>query len=72
MYIDINQNETQAFFAVVDGHGGRDAADYVVENLGKNIINALEKFAGDEENTIESAIRRGHKRTDEEFLSQVR
>lgn len=72
MYINIIRNEKQAFFAVVDGHGGRDAADYVVENLGKNIINALEKIAEDEENAIELAIRRGHGRTDEEFLSQVR
>lgn len=57
----------------MDGHGGRDAADYVVEHLGKNIINALEKIAGEEEEkAVESAIRRGHKRTDEEFLSQVR
>uniref|UniRef100_A0A0A0LPY9 PPM-type phosphatase domain-containing protein n=2 Tax=Cucumis sativus TaxID=3659 RepID=A0A0A0LPY9_CUCSA len=68
--LDICGDSKQAFFAVVDGHGGRDAADYVVEHLGKNIINALEKIAGEEEKAIESAIRRGHKRTDEEFLSQ--
>ncbi|KAL0555787.1 hypothetical protein IC582_004285 [Cucumis melo] len=68
--LDIFGDSKQAFFAVVDGHGGRDAADYVVEHLGKNIINALEKIAGEEEKAIESAIRRGHKRTDEEFLSQ--
>ncbi|XP_023549742.1 probable protein phosphatase 2C 30 [Cucurbita pepo subsp. pepo] len=68
--LDVLGDSKQAFFAVVDGHGGRDAADYVVENLGKNIINALEKIAEDEENAIELAIRRGHGRTDEEFLSQ--
>ncbi|KAG6578314.1 putative protein phosphatase 2C 2, partial [Cucurbita argyrosperma subsp. sororia] len=68
--LDVLGDFKQAFFAVVDGHGGRDAADYVVENLGKNIINALEKIAEDEENAIELAIRRGHGRTDEEFLSQ--
>ncbi|XP_038884309.1 probable protein phosphatase 2C 2 [Benincasa hispida] len=68
--LDIFGDSKQAFFAVVDGHGGRDAADYVVEHLGKNIINALEKIAGEEEKEIESAIRKGHRRTDEEFLSQ--
>ncbi|KAJ0085947.1 hypothetical protein Patl1_07724 [Pistacia atlantica] len=39
--VDILGDPKQAFFAVIDGHGGRAAADYVAENLGRNIVKEL-------------------------------
>lgn len=55
---------------MIDGHGGRAAADYVAENLGKNIVKELERF-GEAENQLEAVIRSGYSVTDKEFLSQV-
>jgi serine/threonine protein phosphatase PrpC len=60
-------DDRQALFAVIDGHGGHAAADYVAENLGRNIV----KYIG-EEDRLEQAIRRGFLVTDKEFLSQVK
>ncbi|GMQ01995.1 hypothetical protein CsSME_00048429 [Camellia sinensis var. sinensis] len=67
--LNILGDRKQAFFAVIDGHGGQAAADYVAENLGKNIVKALE-FVGDEVDQLEAAIHRGYLDTDKEFLSQ--
>ncbi|XP_050216218.1 probable protein phosphatase 2C 2 [Mercurialis annua] len=64
--LDILGDPKQAFFAVIDGHGGRAAADFVAENLGKNIVKGLET-AGEQP---EKAIRSGYMVTDKEFLSQ--
>ena len=61
----------QAFFAVIDGHGGYAAADYVAENLGKNIMKELQHFKEDREHQLERAIRQGYSVTDKGFLSQV-
>lgn len=58
---------------VTDGHGGRAAADFVAENLGKNILNDISNLDGRkmQGNQIEAAIRRGYTVTDDQFLSQV-
>lgn len=61
----------QAFFAVIDGHGGCAAADYVAENLGKNIMKELEHVGEDQEHELQQAIRQGYSVTDKGFLSQV-
>lgn len=64
----------QAFFTVIDGHGGRAAADYVAENLGKNIVRAIRSVEEEEAadpSDLEQAIRCGYLVTDEEFLSKV-
>ncbi|KAA8528035.1 hypothetical protein F0562_035096 [Nyssa sinensis] len=70
--LDILGDPTQAFFAVIDGHGGHAATDYVAENLGKNIVKALERVEIEkaEEDELEAAIRGGYLVTDQEFLSQ--
>lgn len=60
----------QAFFAVIDGHGGRAAADYVAENLGRNIVKELGN-GGEKDVQLEDAIREGYRITDTEFLSKV-
>ncbi|KAI5668931.1 hypothetical protein M9H77_18784 [Catharanthus roseus] len=70
--LDISGNPKQAFFVVTDGHGGRAAADFVAENLGKNILNDISNLDGRkmQGNQIEAAIRRGYTVTDDQFLSQ--
>ena len=68
--IDIYICYHQAFFAVIDGHGGQAATDFVAENLGRNITKALECVGG-EEGQLEQAIRSGYMVTDKDFLCQV-
>ncbi|KAG5233108.1 hypothetical protein OIU77_004550 [Salix suchowensis] len=68
--IDILGDAKQAFFAVIDGHGGRAAAEYVAENLGKNIVKGLQNVGCKEDGKLEEAIRGGYLVTDSEFLSQ--
>ncbi|KAL5571740.1 hypothetical protein UlMin_021337 [Ulmus minor] len=65
--LDVMGDPKQAFFVVIDGHGGRAATDYVAENLGKNIVKAIQD---DEEHRLEEAIRGGYLVTDNEFLNQ--
>lgn len=60
----------QAFFTVIDGHGGRAAAEYVAGNLGRNIVKELGNV-GDEGIQLEQAMRVGYQVTDKEFLSQA-
>lgn len=68
--IDILGDAKQAFFAVIDGHGGRAAVDYVAENLGKNIVKGLQNVGCKGDGQLEEAIRGGYLVTDKEFLSQ--
>ncbi|KAI3460721.1 hypothetical protein Pfo_017384 [Paulownia fortunei] len=67
--LDISGDHKQAFFVVIDGHGGHAAADFVAENLGKNIVNELEGV-GKAVNHIEAALRGGYLATDKQFLAQ--
>ncbi|KAG2714056.1 hypothetical protein I3760_03G008300 [Carya illinoinensis] len=67
--LDILGDPKQALFAVIDGHGGHAAADYVAKNLGRNIVEALDNV-GEEDDRLEKAIRKGYSVTDEDFLSQ--
>lgn len=60
----------QAFFAVIDGHGGHAAADYVAQYLGNNIVKSLENVGG-KIGWLQEAIRRGYLVTDKDFLSQA-
>jgi protein phosphatase 1L len=47
----------QSLFGVFDGHGGAKAAEFVAENLDKNIIDEVMR-RGDEE--IEEAVKQGY------------
>ncbi|KAI3909106.1 hypothetical protein MKW92_044227 [Papaver armeniacum] len=68
---DIMGDSKQAFFGVFDGHGGRAAMEYVVENLGKNIVSALgEVVQNGEDSQLENAIKEGYSLTDKDFLRQ--
>ncbi|PON36147.1 Protein phosphatase [Parasponia andersonii] len=68
--LDIMGDPTQAFFVVIDGHGGRAATDYVAKYLGNNIVKGLELVTKDEDHKLEEAFRGGYLVTDKEFLSQ--
>lgn len=65
--VDIHGDSKQAFFGVFDGHGGVKAAEYVAENLNKNIMAEVVKK---DENTIEEAVKHGYLKTDSDFLEQ--
>lgn len=56
---------------MIDGHGGRAAAEYVAENLGKNIVKELECTKRAEDHQLEALIRRSYSITDKEFLLKV-
>ena len=58
--------DMQAFFAVFDGHGGREAATFAAEKLVENVAMAMEK-----ESTVEEAMVAGYTNTDAEFLAKV-
>ena len=51
-----------AFYGVFDGHGGRAAAEFLRENLMKNVIEN-ENFMSDPERALKEAFLR----TDEDF-----
>ncbi|MQL90083.1 hypothetical protein Taro_022663, partial [Colocasia esculenta] len=55
------------FFGVYDGHGGRRAVEYVVENLHTNVFKMLEELHDVERG---EAIKAGFLKTDQEFLKQ--
>lgn len=66
--------DTQAFYGVYDGHGGRAAVDFVADKLGKNVVAALAREEDDEKDDVDAvvaAIRAAYLTTDSEFLSQV-
>ncbi|GAB2232287.1 hypothetical protein Droror1_Dr00011319 [Drosera rotundifolia] len=68
--MDIQDDPRQAFFTVIDGHGGHAAAEYVADHLGKNIVEALKRVAEEDVHGVEQAIRDGYLVTDKEFLAQ--
>ncbi|KAK4256652.1 hypothetical protein QN277_006349 [Acacia crassicarpa] len=58
----------KGFFGVYDGHGGRKAAEFVVENLHANILEMVDNR--EESRTKEEAVKAGYLKTDEEFLKK--
>lgn len=69
--LDIFADTKQAYFAVIDGHGGRAASDYVAENLGKNILKQLERVGKKaKRDQLQAVLRGGYSVTDQEFLLQ--
>ena len=55
-----------AFFGIFDGHGGAKAAEFVANNLEKNVLD--EVIISEEEDSIEEAVKRGYLKTDSAFL----
>ena len=56
----------QSFFGVYDGHGGCKAADFVAENLHKNVLEMLKGC-----NEKEEAFKAAYLTTDLDFLEEV-
>lgn len=57
----------RAYYAVYDGHGGKNAADITEDLLHKNIINQPEFVGGD----LDKAIRTGFEITDKHILKMA-
>ena len=53
-----------------DGHGGRHAATFAAQNLGRHILAAMEK-RNEESESLEDAMRDGYMALDSEFLAKV-
>ncbi|KAE8710226.1 putative protein phosphatase 2C 14 [Hibiscus syriacus] len=64
----LHGNSNKAFFGVYDGHGGKDAADFVAQNLHNNLFEMLKDCKGNDEK--EEAVKSGYLKTDEEFLKK--
>ncbi|EOA33967.1 hypothetical protein CARUB_v10021462mg [Capsella rubella] len=58
----------KGFFGVYDGHGGGKAAEFVAENLHKNVLEMM-KNCKDKEEKVE-AFKAAYLRTDRDFLEQ--
>lgn len=59
----------QSFFGVYDGHGGGKAADFVAENLHKNVLEMVKDCK--EKVEREEAFKAAYLRTDLDFLEEV-
>jgi len=68
--VNVLGDSKQAFFGVFDGHSGRKASNFVAENIGQNIVDAMLGMGVETENILEQAVRAGYLTTDAEFLKQ--
>lgn len=59
---------SQSFFGIFDGHGGKRAAEFASENMGKFIIEQVSTTSGAGSSAMEEAVRIGYMKTDKEFL----
>ncbi|KAK4480699.1 hypothetical protein RD792_013781, partial [Penstemon davidsonii] len=65
--LGLSEDSKQAFFGVLDGHGGAGAAEFASNNLEKNIM--IEVLKGGEKDII-NALREGYLNTDIEFMKK--
>ncbi|KAL4189758.1 hypothetical protein AMTRI_Chr08g208740 [Amborella trichopoda] len=63
--LDLCGDSKQAFLGVFDGHGGKRAAEFAAENMGKNVMEHVTKCDGVE--GIGDAVKNGYLFTDSEF-----
>lgn len=59
-----------SLFAVFDGHGGKNAAEFAAENMPKFMAEEMKKVHGGDTSEIERAVQNGYLKTDEEFLKR--
>ncbi|XP_043703946.1 uncharacterized protein LOC122654041 [Telopea speciosissima] len=64
----LHGDSRKGFFGVYDGHGGTRAAEFVAENLHRNILEMLDKSRGHMHK--EDAIKAAYLKTDQDFLKQ--
>lgn len=60
----------QALFAVFDGHGGKNAAEFAAQNMPKFMAEEVRKLDGGDSEEIEGAVKKCYLKTDEEFLKR--
>ncbi|VAH89858.1 unnamed protein product [Triticum turgidum subsp. durum] len=59
-----------ALFAVFDGHGGKNAAEFAAQNMPKFMAEEVRKVDGGDSDEIEGAVKKCYLKTDEEFLKR--
>ncbi|EMS61198.1 putative protein phosphatase 2C 32 [Triticum urartu] len=59
-----------ALFAVFDGHGGKNAAEFAAQNMPKFMAEEVRKVDGGDSDKIEGAVKKCYLKTDEEFLKR--
>ncbi|KAF7049372.1 hypothetical protein CFC21_057923 [Triticum aestivum] len=59
-----------ALFAVFDGHGGKNAAEFAAQNMPKFMAEVVRKVDGGDSDEIEGAVKKCYLKTDEEFLKR--
>ncbi|CEM25870.1 unnamed protein product [Vitrella brassicaformis CCMP3155] len=74
--LDVSDRRHASFFAVYDGHGGRDCAEYVRRHLHLNFIERIQRAGGLDGSTnvhkdIVDAIKYAFLKTDSDFLHRV-
>jgi len=69
-----NNDEKQGFFAVYDGHGGKEAADFCLENFHKILGEELSKLSKEElekDEKVEECMKIAYAKTDEAMKSTI-
>uniref|UniRef100_A0ACD5XKG9 Uncharacterized protein n=1 Tax=Avena sativa TaxID=4498 RepID=A0ACD5XKG9_AVESA len=59
-----------SLFAVFDGHGGQNAAEFAAENMPKYMAGEIKKVDGGDIDQVEEAVKKAYLKTDEEFLKR--
>ena len=62
-------NKRNAFYSVLDGHCGRGAASYVLDNLWENIV-SMKGFHSDDIEEVKKAIKHGFMKTQDDMLGK--
>ncbi|KAI4994671.1 hypothetical protein ZWY2020_034312 [Hordeum vulgare] len=59
-----------ALFAVFDGHGGKNAAEFAAQNMPKFMAEEVRKVDAGHSDEIEGAVKKCYLKTDDEFLKR--
>uniref|UniRef100_A0ACD5YMP2 Uncharacterized protein n=1 Tax=Avena sativa TaxID=4498 RepID=A0ACD5YMP2_AVESA len=59
-----------SLFAVFDGHGGQNAAEFAAENMPKYMAGEIKEVDGGDIDQVEEAVEKAYLKTDEEFLKR--
>jgi serine/threonine protein phosphatase PrpC len=60
----------QAFFGVFHGHGGHNDSTFIVENIGKNIMDDMVRMKDEIDDILEKAVKVGYLTTNAKFFKQ--
>ena len=62
------QRGNDRLYAVIDGHGGREAADFLEDRLGDYVFEEIDLY----QDNVELALKSSLRRIDHDFLQRVR